>query len=144
MTRSPSMDVSAPAVDPLVRDAPSGDLSDAHLYSRFVQRLQRRYGDILPMLAPGLPTRESLTATFSGLLSTGLDTSAALRVLRQITLERLAQIDCQRQACLDSVTRSMTRLAEVTLDIAWRQVMADLDVLHGQAGRPRVERVQRH
>jgi len=131
MTRSPSMDVSAPAVDPLVRDAPSGDLSDAHLYSRFVQRLQRRYGDILPMLAPGLPTRESLTATFSGLLSTGLDTSAALRVLRQITLERLAQIDCQRQACLDSVTRSMTRLAEVTLDIAWRQVMADLDVLHG-------------
>ena len=131
MTRSPSMDVSAPAVDPLVRDAPSGDLSDAHLYSRFVQRLQRRYGDILPMLAPGLPTRESLTATFSGLLSTGLDTSAALRVLRQITLERLAQIDCQRQACLDSVTRSMTRLAEVTLDIAWRQVMADLDALHG-------------
>jgi glutamate-ammonia-ligase adenylyltransferase len=131
MTRSPSMDVSAPAEDKFVPDTPSSALSGAHLYSRFVQRLQRRYGDILPMLAPGAPTRQSLTATFEALLSTGLDTSAALRVLRQITLERLAQLDCNRQTSLASVTRSMTWLAEVTLDIAWRQVMADLDELHG-------------
>ena len=131
MTRSPSMDVSAPAEDKFVPDTPSSALSGAHLYSRFVQRLQRRYGDILPMLAPGAPTRQSLTATFEALLSTGLDTSAALRVLRQITLERLAQLDCNRQTSLASVTRSMTWLAEVTLDIAWRQVMTDLDELHG-------------
>lgn len=131
MTRSPSMDVSAPAVDKTVLDAPAGAMSGAHLYSRFVERLQRRYGDILHMLAPGLPNRQSLMTAFATLVSTGLDTSGALRVLRQITLERLAQLDCNRQTSLDSVTRSMTWLAEVTLDIAWRQVMDDLDALHG-------------
>jgi glutamate-ammonia-ligase adenylyltransferase len=133
-------------------------LTEAHRYCRVVQRLHRRYADVLPLLAPGVPTRETLTAGFSALLLTGLDTSAALRVLRQLTLERLAQLDCAQQAPLDNVTRSMTWLAEVTLDIAWQQVMADLDALHGhqagwptcpdvdrghgQAGRARVERVE--
>ncbi len=131
MTRSPSMDVSAPVVDKTGLDDPAGALSGAHLYSRFVQRLQRRYGDLLPLLAPGMPNRQSLMTAYATLVSTGLDTSGALRVLRQITLERLAQLDCNRQTSLDSVTRSMTWLAEVTLDIAWRQVMDDLDALHG-------------
>nr|WP_240606665.1 bifunctional [glutamate--ammonia ligase]-adenylyl-L-tyrosine phosphorylase/[glutamate--ammonia-ligase] adenylyltransferase [Limnohabitans parvus] len=102
------------------------------LYSRFVQRLHRRYADVLPLLAPGAPTRDSLNAAFAALQSTGLDTGAALRVLRQLTLERLAQLDCTDQAPLAVVTHAMTWLAEVTLDIAWQQVMADLDVLHGQ------------
>jgi [glutamine synthetase] adenylyltransferase / [glutamine synthetase]-adenylyl-L-tyrosine phosphorylase len=123
MTRSQSM-----------KDAPvSKAVSLGHLalYSRFVQRLHRRYADVLPLLAPGAPTPDSLTAAYAALQATGLDTGAALRVLRQLTLERLTRLDCSRQAPLTLVTHTMTCLAEVTLDIAWRQVMADLDALHG-------------
>ncbi|MBP8149617.1 bifunctional [glutamate--ammonia ligase]-adenylyl-L-tyrosine phosphorylase/[glutamate--ammonia-ligase] adenylyltransferase [Limnohabitans parvus] len=124
MTRSQPMD------DAPISKAPSP--VNLTLYSRFVQRLHRRYADVLPLLAPGAPTRDSLNAAFAALQSTGLDTGAALRVLRQLTLERLAQLDCTDQAPLAVVTHAMTWLAEVTLDIAWQQVMADLDVLHGQ------------
>jgi glutamate-ammonia-ligase adenylyltransferase len=101
------------------------------LYSRFVQRLHRRYADELPLLPPGPPTQDSLNVAYDALQAKGLDTSAALRVLRQLTLERLAQLDCTGQANLETVTHGMTWLAEVTLDIAWQQVMADLDALHG-------------
>ena len=96
-----------------------------------MQRLHRRYADELPLLPPGPATRDSLSAAYAALQSRGLDTSAALRVLRQLTLERLAQLDCTGQADLATVTHGMTWLAEVTLDIAWQQVMADLDGLHG-------------
>nr|WP_090047655.1 bifunctional [glutamate--ammonia ligase]-adenylyl-L-tyrosine phosphorylase/[glutamate--ammonia-ligase] adenylyltransferase [Limnohabitans sp. 2KL-27] len=106
-------------------------LVDLPLYSRFVQRLHRRYGAELPLLPPGAPTRDSLNTAYAALQAKGLDTSAALRVLRQLTLERLAFLDCSRQADLSAVTHGMTWLAEVTLDIAWQQVMADLDALHG-------------
>ena len=142
MTRSPSMDVSAPLEAQLVQVAQPTDLSGVHLYSRFVQRLQRRYGDVLKVLAPGIPNRESLKVAYEALTVTGLDTGAALRVLRQITLERLAQLDCTQQAPLDRVTRSMTWLAEVTLDIAWQQVMADLDTLHGVPSKANGERAE--
>ena len=101
------------------------------LYSRFVQRLHRRYSDVFHLLPPGVPNQDTLTATLAALQTTGLDLSAALRVLRQLTLERLAQLDCARQADLTAVTHGMTALAEVTLDGAWQQVMADLDDLHG-------------
>ena len=135
MTRSPSIDDRSDPTPPIV--SPSGvpspvDLPlDLPLYSRFVQRLHRRYADELPLLPPGPATRDSLSAAYAALQCRGLDTSAALRVLRQLTLERLAQLDCTGQADLATVTHGMTWLAEVTLDIAWQQVMADLDGLHG-------------
>jgi len=135
MTRSPSIDDRSDLTPPNV--SPSGvpclvPLSlDLPLYSRFVQRLHRRYADELPLLPPGPPSRDSLSAAYAALQSRGLDTSAALRVLRQLTLERLAQLDCTGQANLETVTHGMTWLAEVTLDIAWQHVMADLDALHG-------------
>ena len=104
---------------------------DGALYSRFVQRLHRRYADVLTLLPPGVPTRDNLNTAFAALQAKGLDTSAALRVLRQLCLERLAQLDCSQQTGLAGVTHSMTWLAEVTLDIAWQHVMTDLDALHG-------------
>jgi glutamate-ammonia-ligase adenylyltransferase len=112
------------------------------LYSRFVQRLHRRYADELPLLPPGPPSRDSLGAAYAALQAKGLDTSAALRVLRQLTLERLAQLDCSRQADLTAVTHGMTWLAEVTLDIAWQQVMDDLDALHGAPTKPDGQRAE--
>ena len=134
MTRSQRMD-EAPAPN---------DVSpvDLPLYSRFLQRLHRRYPAELPLLPPGPPTRDSLSAAYAALQAKGLDTSAALRVLRQLTLERLACLDCSRQGDLAVVTHGMTWLAEVTLDIAWQQVMADLDALHGAPTKANGERAE--
>jgi [glutamine synthetase] adenylyltransferase / [glutamine synthetase]-adenylyl-L-tyrosine phosphorylase len=123
MTRSEPLDVVQPS-----NEQASTNLAS---YSRFVQRLQRRYADWLPLLAPGEPSRNSLSEAFEALQGKGLDTGAALRVLRQLTMERLAQLDCTQQAPLQVITHSMTWLAEVTLDIACRQALADLDSIHG-------------
>jgi glutamate-ammonia-ligase adenylyltransferase len=134
MTRSQPMDETTATNDVSPDDLP--------MYSRFLQRLHRRYADVLPLLPPGPPSREGLEAAFAALQTTGLDTSAALRVLRQLTLERLAQLDCRGQASLEVVTHGMTWLAEVTLDIAWQQVMADLDGLHGAPTKPCGQRAE--
>jgi [glutamine synthetase] adenylyltransferase / [glutamine synthetase]-adenylyl-L-tyrosine phosphorylase len=116
--------------------------TDLAVHSRFVQRLHRRYADFLPLLAPGAPTRDSLSAAYQALCAQGLDTSGALRVLRQLTLERLVQLDCQQQAALDVITHAMTWLAEVTLDIACQQALNDLDAIHGQPLTARGQRAQ--
>ncbi|ALK90217.1 bifunctional [glutamate--ammonia ligase]-adenylyl-L-tyrosine phosphorylase/[glutamate--ammonia-ligase] adenylyltransferase [Limnohabitans sp. 63ED37-2] len=146
MTRSQSsddrFDPSAAIVLPPGVPGPQDLPVELTLYSRFVQRLHRRYADELPLLPPGPPTRDTLSAAYAALQAKGLDTSAALRVLRQLTLERLAQLDCSRQADLSAVTHGMTWLAEVTLDIAWQQVMADLDALHGAPTKPDGQRAE--
>ncbi len=111
-------------------------------HSRFVQRLQRRYGDLLVLLPSGAPTRENLTSTLAVLRDRGLPLDAALRVLRQLTLERLVHLDTERQAPLSDITRAMTWLAEVTLDAAWQQVQADLDALHGMPLIPAGQRAE--
>jgi [glutamine synthetase] adenylyltransferase / [glutamine synthetase]-adenylyl-L-tyrosine phosphorylase len=100
-------------------------------HSRFVQRLHRRYADWFSALPDGAPTRDTLTQALQVLVERGLDLSSALRVLRQLTLERLVVLDCEQRAPLDTVTRAMTCLAEVTLDAACTQVLADLEGLHG-------------
>ena len=111
-------------------------------HCRFVQRLQRRYGDLLSLLPPGAPTRDHLSQTLATLRERGLALDAALRVLRQITLERLVRLDTEAAAGLDSITRAMTWLAEVTLDAAWQQVQADLDALHGMPATPSGQRAE--
>ena len=63
-------------------------------YSRFVQRIRRRYAGQLALLPTGAPVRVMMQATLDALLATGLDTGAALRVLRQLVLERLVVLDC--------------------------------------------------
>ncbi len=68
---------------------------DASGYSRFVQRIRRRYADQLHRLPPGAPVRATLQTTLDALLADGLETGAALRVLRQIVMERLVVLDCQ-------------------------------------------------
>ena len=68
---------------------------DASGYSRFVQRIRRRYADQLHRLPPGAPVRATLQTTLDALLADGLETGAALRVLRQIVMERLVVLECQ-------------------------------------------------
>ena len=108
---------------------------DASGYSRFVQRIRRRYADQLALLQPGEPTRASMEAALLALRAQGLDTSAALRVLRQLVIERLVVLDCEglpaEQAALDVVTRAMTELAELALDVAMLESRTALDAQYG-------------
>jgi glutamate-ammonia-ligase adenylyltransferase len=110
--------------------APAGAPLSEH--SRFVQRLRRRYAGQLHLLPPGAPVRATLAQAFDALRQQGHDTGTALRILRQLVMERLIQLDCDQQAPLQAVTRAVTELAELALDIACRQARADLDALHGE------------
>jgi [glutamine synthetase] adenylyltransferase / [glutamine synthetase]-adenylyl-L-tyrosine phosphorylase len=100
-------------------------------YSRFAQRLRRRYADELPLLPAGAPDRAGMTAAYEALRARNYDVPQALRVLRQLVLERLVVLDCDEQAPLRTVTTSVTELAELALDIACAHACADLDLVHG-------------
>nr|WP_275405890.1 hypothetical protein [Delftia lacustris] len=105
-------------------------------YSRFHQRLHRRYGDELSLLPPGPPERASMEQALAALLERGLDLSAALRVLRQLVMERTMVLDCEQQAPLAVVTRAVTELAELALERACIQARAELDARHGAPQGP--------
>ena len=119
--------------------APASALST---YSRFVQRLQRRYADDLPLLAPGVPTRATMDATLSQLQARGSELGVCLRILRQLVMERLVHIDCDLQAPLSDVTRAVTELAELALDAASTHAQATLDAVHGAPLGPNGQRAQ--
>ncbi len=101
------------------------------LYSRFAQRVHRRFEQQLPLLAPGLPTPGHLQATFDALKTSGQDTGSALRITRALVLERLLSLDCDAQASLSQVTQAMTDLAEFALNQALAEVLANLDQTYG-------------
>ena len=99
--------------------------------SRFVQRLRRRYAGELALLPAGAPTRTHLQSAYEALRSRGHDVAAALRILRQLVMERLVVLDCDRQAPLATICASVTALAEFALDVACVQAFEDLDAVHG-------------
>src|SRR5688572_17363985 len=101
-------------------------------HSRFIQRLRRRYPDELALLPAGAPTQETLSATYQALRARGFDVGAALRVLRQLVLERLAVLDCDQQAPLSTITLAVTNLAEFALDVACTEACTRLDAEHGE------------
>ena len=100
-------------------------------YSRFAQRLRRRYVVELPLLCAGVPDRVRMAQTYAALRQRGDDTGTALRILRQLVIERLMRLDCDEQAPLSVVTQAVTELAEFALDAACMQARQDLDPLHG-------------
>ncbi|HEX4232981.1 MAG TPA: bifunctional [glutamate--ammonia ligase]-adenylyl-L-tyrosine phosphorylase/[glutamate--ammonia-ligase] adenylyltransferase [Caldimonas sp.] len=100
-------------------------------HSRFVQRIRRRYGDELALLPPGLPGRETIAALVQRLQADGRSFAAALRVARQLTIERLAVLDVEEGAPLADITRAMTELAEATLELALARTLADQDARFG-------------
>jgi [glutamine synthetase] adenylyltransferase / [glutamine synthetase]-adenylyl-L-tyrosine phosphorylase len=100
-------------------------------HSRFVQRIRRRYAAELPLLAAGVPDGGAITALVQQLQNTGLDLSAALRVARQLVLERLAVMDIDQAAPLQDITGCMTHLAEATLELALAQAQQEADARHG-------------
>ncbi len=83
------------------------------------------------MLPPGPPDRAAIAAAYDALRHAGHDAGAALRIARQLVLERLIVLDCDAGAPLALVTSAMTQLAEFALDTACREAMRELDTLHG-------------
>ena len=115
-------------------------------YSRFVQRIRRRYSAELALLPAGPPAERTMNEALAALLQSGLLPGAALRVLRQLVMERLVVLDCDSsrstghsadhstenfRADLMVVTRAMTELAELALNIAVVQSQQTLDDLYG-------------
>lgn len=120
--------------------APTASLAASH--SRFWQRLHRRYADVMDVLPPGTPVRATMEQALQRLQQEqGWDLSAALRVVRQLVMERLMTLDCARQADLHTVTRGVTELAELALDRACAQVRQELDARHGRPAGPEGQEV---
>ncbi|MDB5730323.1 MAG: (Glutamate--ammonia-ligase) adenylyltransferase [Variovorax sp.] len=110
--------------------------------SRFVQRLRRRYAAELALLAPGAPERHHIAQAYAALRERGDDVGNALRIVRQLVMERLVSIDCDGQAPLADVTRAVTELAEFALDAACTLAAAELDALHGAPQTPDGQRAR--
>ena len=118
------MTPSLPTGSPVNLSVPSG-------HSRFVQRLRRRYASDLGLLAEGAPRRAAMEATYDRLRARSDGVGDALRIVRQLVMERLAMLDCDQQAPLEVVTLACTELAEFALDVACRESCAELDERHG-------------
>ncbi len=126
----------------LFNDLPKNSTSDRVLhvarvrsgfanYSRFFQRIDRRYSEHLTLLAEGEPLRASMQTTFEALILQTNDVSAALRIVRQLVMHRLIKLDCEQHVALSVVTRVVTNLAEFALEIAMATAYAELDARHG-------------
>jgi glutamate-ammonia-ligase adenylyltransferase len=100
-------------------------------HSRFVQRVRRRFDAERALLATGLPTRAHIDALIDVLLAGGRSLTSALRVTRQLVLERLAVLDIEQNAAMEDITGAMTDLAEATLDRAVKQAFIDHDARYG-------------
>ena len=100
-------------------------------HSRFVQRLRRRYAAELALLPPGPPLRTHMAQAYEVLRSRGDSVADALRIVRQLVMERLVTLDCDQQAPLTVVTTAVTHLAEFALDEACSTACAELEATHG-------------
>jgi len=111
-------------------------------HSRFATRLRRRYAAELPLLPAGTPRAPQMAQVYEALRARGDDTGTALRVLRQLVLERLVVLDCDQAAPLADVTLAMTDLAEFALDTACRQAFDELDQRTGAPLGPQGQRAE--
>jgi [glutamine synthetase] adenylyltransferase / [glutamine synthetase]-adenylyl-L-tyrosine phosphorylase len=122
----PVLNLSEPVAPPA---APPANAAAEH--SRFVQRIRRRYATELALLPPGRPDREGIKALINLFQARGRHLASAMRVARQLVLERLAVLDVEHGAAMPDITQCMTELAEVTLNLALTQARAEHDARHG-------------
>jgi glutamate-ammonia-ligase adenylyltransferase len=109
-------------------ESPAAPLSS---HSRFARRLRRRYADELALLPPGAPGAARMNGVYQALRGRGDTVADALRITRQLVMERLITLDCDQQAPLAVVMTAATELAEFALDVACREAGAELDAAHG-------------
>lgn len=110
--------------------------------SRFCQRVLRRYASQLSLLPEGLPSRTTMQQLVATLRSQGVEIGAALRILRQLVLQRLVLLDCDAQQDVASITTCMTDLAEYALDAAYQHAHQQLKLVHGLPLTPDGEAAQ--
>jgi glutamate-ammonia-ligase adenylyltransferase len=101
-------------------------------YSRYVQRVRRRFGSDIADLAPGVPDGAAIDALIARLIAQGRPLGSALRLVRHAVIERLVVLDVEQAAPLEHVTAAMTALAEVALERALAQAQRDEDAVHGE------------
>lgn len=111
-------------------------------HSRLAQRLRRRYAGELALLPAGAPGRDTMAQAYTLLQERGHDTATALRILRQLVMERLITLDCDQRCPLGVVTAAVTELAEFALDHACREATRELDLRHGAPLAPGGARAQ--
>jgi len=114
-------------------------MQDLSSYSRFVQRLRRRYADALQQLPAGAPVLATMQACFDTLRQTH-SCGDSLRMLRQLVMERLVVLDCEQRAELHVITRAVTELGELALDAAFQEARTQLDASYGVPTTPSGER----
>ena len=144
MGSAPSSPVEAAARAQAVgaRRASAEPAAVAAEHSRFVQRIRRRYAADLNLLPPGLPDAAQVAALVVRLRAGGRELASALRVARQLVLERLAVLDIEAAATLADITGAMTALAEATLDLALAQACAEQDAKSGAPRNAQGERIE--
>ena len=108
--------------------SPVGAAAD---HSRFVQRVRRRYADELALLPPGVPDLAAITGLVQRLQAGGRPLASALRVARQLVIERLVVLDIEQACGLADVVLPMTALAEAALELALAQARQEMDERHG-------------
>ncbi|HVQ05512.1 MAG TPA: hypothetical protein VMT14_18445, partial [Burkholderiaceae bacterium] len=62
-------------------------------YSRYVQRVRRRFGSEIAKLAPGVPDAAAIDTLVTHLLQQGGSLASALRLARHAVIERLVVLD---------------------------------------------------
>ena len=100
-------------------------------HSRYAQRIRRRYAAQLALLSEGLPDLAAIEQLYRSLHQQGFDCPQALRITRQLVLERLLTLDTEGAATVKAVTLCMTHLAEFALDTACTTAQQVLDQIHG-------------
>ncbi|OYT89971.1 MAG: bifunctional glutamine synthetase adenylyltransferase/deadenyltransferase [Burkholderiales bacterium PBB6] len=82
-------------------------------------------------MPPGVPDVASITALIHTLREGGRALPSALRVARQLVMERLVVLDVEAGAPLTDITVPMTHLAEATLELALAEARREADERHG-------------
>ncbi|MGZ5194379.1 MAG: hypothetical protein ACXWB8_02995, partial [Ramlibacter sp.] len=72
-----------------------------------------------------------MDAAYGRLRAAGHGTGTALRILRQLVMERLVTLDCDLQAPLGAITTAVTELAEYALNVACEEAQRELEARHG-------------
>ncbi len=96
----------------------------------------------MPLLPSGVPDMAVIAQLYRSLQQTGFDSPQALRITRQLVLERLLCLDTQAAATVQTVTLCMTHLAEFALDTACATAQQVLDQIHGAPLGPDGKRSQ--
>ncbi len=111
-------------------------------HSRFAQRLRRRYPGELALLPPERRTARRWKRRTPRCARAATAAATALRIVRQLVMERLVGLDCDLQAPLALVTGTVTALAEFALDVACNEAQRELDAQHGAPLGPDGQRAE--